>query len=702
MRSALLLTSLLLLAILPFADSVTADDLDENSGVTMDASFDNSTEMTTLTIRMPVTNDASLLDDLKEGMFKIQRREAEFHYNNDILFDDDPGPCGYSYGNDSGATYGCWIPSNESIDTVAENLQFCTPQMSNSECSGAVFEISYYPSSTYSEILYTLSVQEGDSYLTWSNGEGSEPLEELITAISAVENLSASYSNGVTDLTWDYPPNIGMNHSIMIYSHSEPAIRANWNSMPKTILSSSIPAGTTSYQINFSDQSVEREIYYSVTLLYEMSEDTRFIGSNTLSQPIIEDNIAPIFIGELEATFSQETSNTVVTWQSGLDDADTSINIYRHEYGLDKIDTNQYLGTVDHTQTSFEIAIPIGEHRRTSYAITLQDSQGNEILDLTEASPVSEPIIESTIGVSTVSELAADRSVDGTVTLSWKDYTNNPNAVAKIWRSVMGPINALQNVEELSTLNVSAQQYSHTPINPAEEAWYAITIEAAWGSQQQPWHDETLILGLNSLQSSIQESEQILELPENTINAYVSTLSGFRSNLTDGDIITIGSLYEGDIVFISTSKVVQNITCQGISGFGTSVSATSDWLLTFDANQSGERCIGVIIDSDEQIGFTLTWNFIESPICENGATRPADDGCNTCVCDSGGWSCTEIACPLDDDNQVSNDSSEIKNKADSNEDSKTTAATVILTVVILALIIYLLIMVRTPEYSEEE
>ena len=671
MRSALIFATLLLFAIVPFSNTAAEDHQDEGSYYTISASFDNSTEMTTLNITMPVTNNATKLDVIKDANFTIRGER----YDGDGQF----------IGDVSIGTY-----------------QFCTQEFSNSECSGAHFEIEYYPmlsgQMSYRLLINHPTIQQGAPTIMAL----STLISQNVSPVLAVENLSASYSNGVTDLTWDYPPNIGMNHSIMIYSHSEPAIRANWNSMPKTILSSSIPAGTTSYQINFSDQSVEREIYYSVTLLYEMSEDTRFIGSNTLSQPIIEDNIAPIFIGELEATFSQETSNTVVTWQSGLDDADTSINIYRHEYGLDKIDTNQYLGTVDHTQTSFEIAIPIGEHRRTSYAITLQDSQGNEILDLTEASPVSEPIIESTIGVSTVSELAADRSVDGTVTLSWKDYTNNPNAVAKIWRSVMGPINALQNVEELSTLNVSAQQYSHTPINPAEEAWYAITIEAAWGSQQQPWHDETLILGVNSLQSSIQESEQILELPENTINAYVSTLSGFRSNLTDGDIITIGSLYEGDIVFISTSKVVQNITCQGISGFGTSVSATSDWLLTFDANQSGERCIGVIIDSDEQIGFTLTWNFIESPICENGATRPADDGCNTCVCDSGGWSCTEIACPLDDDNQVSNDSSEIKNKADSNEDSKTTAATVILTVVILALIIYLLIMVRTPEYSEEE
>ena len=30
--------------------------------------------------------------------------------------------------------------------------------------------------------------------------------------------------------------------------------------------------------------------------------------------------------------------------------------------------------------------------------------------------------------------------------------------------------------------------------------------------------------------------------------------------------------------------------------------------------------------------------------CTDGETRPADDGCNTCVCESGMWGCTEIAC----------------------------------------------------------
>ncbi len=33
-----------------------------------------------------------------------------------------------------------------------------------------------------------------------------------------------------------------------------------------------------------------------------------------------------------------------------------------------------------------------------------------------------------------------------------------------------------------------------------------------------------------------------------------------------------------------------------------------------------------------------------TPECTDGETRPADDGCNTCTCADGVWSCTEIAC----------------------------------------------------------
>ena len=40
-----------------------------------------------------------------------------------------------------------------------------------------------------------------------------------------------------------------------------------------------------------------------------------------------------------------------------------------------------------------------------------------------------------------------------------------------------------------------------------------------------------------------------------------------------------------------------------------------------------------------------------SNTCEDGATKDADDGCNSCTCSDGFWACTEIACvePNNDD-----------------------------------------------------
>ena len=99
MRSALLFTTILLFAIVPFTNPVAASELDENSGITIIASFDNSTEMTTLNITMPVTNNATFLDDLKDTTFSIYK----------ILAGDWPGTA---------------------IQTIASEIQFCTQGLS--------------------------------------------------------------------------------------------------------------------------------------------------------------------------------------------------------------------------------------------------------------------------------------------------------------------------------------------------------------------------------------------------------------------------------------------------------------------------------------------------------------------------------------------------------------------------------------------
>ena len=641
MRSAFLFTTILLLAIVPSTNPATASGLDENSGITITASFDNSIEMTTLDITMPVTNNATLLDELKDETFSIFRLVA--------------------------GDYPVYIES------IATNIQFCTQGMSNSECSGATFQIEHFPSPfDHDDFEYVLEF--GNNGIHWII---SNSVEEAVSPVMAVDNLTGMYSDDITTLSWDYiEPDFPMNHSVMIYSHDSPATRENWNSMAKTIVSSSVPAGSTTFEINHSSNQVEREIYYSVTLLFETSEDTRFLGSNTLTEPVTEDNTPPLFIGELTASFDSETATTSLDWEEGVLDDDLSINIYRHDSELELINPSNLVATVDASTSTFDVEIPFGEHRKTSYAITLVDSEGNEILTLTESSPVSNPVIESTISTTTATSLNAERFGDGTIVISWADNTQNPNAMARVWRSVTGPIESLENVEELATTNLSNEQFSHNPINAQDQAWYAITIDAAWGSEEVPWHDDRLFIGLNSMQNPIRETQEEVEETVVDFNSQVLTSSGFRANLSDGSVITLGPMYEGEMVIISTSSIVENITCYDVAGQGTSIGSNSDWSLSFDANQSGEKCLGLIVDGEDEIGFTLTWNYVE-PVID----RDNDD---------------------DDDDD---DDDEHRGRGDHDDDNEEVTG-IILGLVIIILLVYLFAMMRSPKpeklYFEEE
>ena len=648
MRSAMLFATLLLLATVPFSNP--AQGLDSGSGIVLTAAFDDTTESTTITIYVPVTNDATLLDELKETSFVLSRAP------NGITSEWEPAVTG---------------------------IQLCDQSMTNSECSGAVIQFDYYPESNLvpaapsnPAVHYTLLIEQ--DLPTRSEVASSCCIDEEVSPIQSVDNLTADYSSGITTLFWDYPENTPMNHSVMIYSHYDPANVENWDTLPKTIVSNNIAAGTTSYEINHSGSSVEREIYYSVTLLYETSEDTRFFTDNTLTNPVWEDNIAPIFIGELSAIFDPGTDTTTIDWGEGVQDDDLSINIYRSNVDTNQIDTHTLIASIDASLSSYQAPVPVGEQRHSWYAITLQDSEGNEILTLTESSPVSDVVIETTLDTTTVTDIDAERYGDGTIVITWKDDTNNPDAIARLWRSFTGPITSLQNVEELSSANVSNEQLAHNPLNAQDEAWYAVTIDGAWGTEQEIWHDERLFLGINSMSMPIRETEDPVEESVINFSTHVLTTSGIRASISDGTTISLGELDQHDLIVISTSYPVTNISCYDVSGEGTAIHSGEDWALSFSANQSGEECGGLISDGDEEITFYLSWNYVETQV-----TDVRDDS-------------NDRLDNEDDDREEREDEDRKK------DDNKEVAATAILSILILALVIYLVVMMRKQDYTEEE
>ena len=648
MRSAILFATLLLLATVPFSNP--AQSLDSGSGIVLTAVFDDTTESTTITIYVPVTNDATLLDEIKETSFVLSRAP------NGITSEWEPAVTG---------------------------IQLCDQPMTNSECSGAVIQFDYYPESNLvpaapsnPAVHYTLLIEQ--DLPTRSEVASSCCIDEEVSPIQSVDNLTADYSSGITTLFWDYPENTPMNHSVMIYSHYNPASVENWDTLPKTIVSNNIAAGTTSYEINHSGSSVEREIYYSVTLLYETSEDTRFFTDNTLTNPVWDDNVAPIFIGELSAIFDPDTDTTTIDWGEGVQDDDLSINIYRSNVDTNQIDTHTLIASIDASLSSYQAPVPVGEHRQSWYAITLQDSEGNEILTLSESSPVSDVVIETTLDTTTVTDIDAERYGDGTIVITWEDDTNNPDAVARLWRSFTGPITSLQNVEELSSANVSNEQLAYNPLNAQDEAWYAVTIDGAWGTEQEIWHDERLFLGTNSMSMPIRETEDPIEETVINFSTHVLTTSGIRASISDGTTISLGELNQYDLIVISTSSPVSNISCYDISGEGTILQSGEDWALSFSANQSGEECGGLISDGDEEITFYLSWNYVETqvPDARDDSTDRLDNE--------------------DDDREEREDEDRKK------DDNKEVAATVILSILILALVIYLVVMMRKQDYTEEE
>ena len=649
MRGAVFLTTLILVSLIPVYEN--ARGLEVSDGIVMTAQFDESNETTKIMIYVPITNDAALLDELKQASFVVTRAAQ--------------------------GTPTEW-------DAVLSGVKLCDESMTNGECSGLIHEFEFYPeametsSPTTPSIVYNLLVEQDLPVETIVSTACC--VSENVSATNSVDNLTATYSNEITTLSWDYPDSTPMNHTVVVYSHSAQATAENWDSLSKTLISSSISSGTTTYEINHSGSNVEREIFYTVTLLYDTSEDTRFFTDNTLTEPVWEDNTPPLFIGELSAIYDPVSQTTTIDWEEGVQDDDLMINIYRSNVETSLIDTSTLVASVDASLSSYQVQVPLGEHRQSWYAITLQDSEGNEILTLTSASPVFGPVIETTLDPTTVTGVSGERYGDGTVVITWDDNTNNPNAVARIWRSFSGPIESLQDAEELLSVNVSNEQFAHNPLNPNDEAWYAVTIDGAWGAEEDIWHDERLFLGVNSMSNPIRETEEVVEETEANFSAHVLTTSGIRASITDGTMISLGDLNQNDLIVISTSYPVTNITCYDISGQGTSISSGEDWALSFNANQSGEECGGLISDDGEEITFSLSWNYVEVEVIANDDDDDDDD----------------------DDDRDDDDDDHRKDRDHDDDDGKEIAATAILSILILALIIYLVVMMKKQDYTEEE
>ena len=508
-------TGLVLLLLMSFPiQGVTAEEADGTlQARETQAEFFPDTETTILQWRNIYTTDGILLDQLRMATYEVHRTDQGRFYSNSIT------------------------PNT----LIAEGIPACYMTDLNEDCSGKLHSIEYEPEP---------GVQRGISYAIVTvlrDGSRTEDVDigfsqtpqghiEIVEESVAPEQFTASYdvANQSTVFSWR-PACPGNNFYHTLYEHNVPATKSTWDEMDKTLVTNFIPATSSKYSLDWTNQSVEREVYYTMTCwypaycddigCYPAQEDTRLRSGNTLAIPIVEDNQAPRYSGVLSAKFVGEESQTILQWSEITQKEISSLRIYHASNPIVSVEQNgiQILADLDPTTVEFIHQLPSDWMLTSHYAIGLVDTEGNVQVDQFDILGKVGPIVERNLPISLSSfeieqqnttlhlQWALDSSFIGGDAVLWKSSSSNPD-LSPAW-------------EEVTRLNPQTLVH-HITLDTMEEAWYALTLEGTWGSSPSTHHDDRILLGENAFlfvpttQESDQESsdqdslQEYVELPE--------------------------------------------------------------------------------------------------------------------------------------------------------------------------------------------
>ena len=529
---------LILLLILAFPlQSVTAEEEDGTLEARETwAEFFPDSESTILQWRNIETTDGLLLDQLKMATYEIHRIENGRFFANAI--------------------------TPETI--VAEDIPACYMNDLNEDCSGKVHTFVYEPApGTSGEVSYAVVTILRDGTRTEAVSVGLSQIpgghREVVPASVAPELFAAQYdvANQSTVFTWR-PSCAGNNFYHSLYEHSVPATKSTWDGMDKTLVTNFIPASSSQFTLDWTNQSIDREVYYTLTCFYPpycddlgcypAREDTRLHSANSLAIPVIEDNQAPRYGGSLIAQFNPSEAQTVLQWSEVTQSDIAKIRIYHATNPIVSLEQSgvQVLAELDTTSVEFIHQLSDDWMLTSHYAIGLVDTRGNIQIDQFDVSGKVGPILERNVPIS-VSELHIEQD-NSTLHFEWELDARFMSGDAILWSSTSSNPDMTPAWEELTRLNPITLEH-HMTFEEMGEAWYALTLEGTWGSSPGTHLDDRILLGQNAVYFAPDEQSddsattndssaiELVELPE-----FMLHLTDQNLSLSNGDWVTLQSL----------------------------------------------------------------------------------------------------------------------------------------------------------------
>lgn len=450
----------------------------------------NLNETTTISWSNLETNDYVLLDILNGSTYEIYRSTSPLNSTN-----------------------------LDSMQPIAVDIEACVEDDDYSSCSGKQHELTWQSSpgteGTYYYGIVTI-LPNGSTISELNTGHSqSVGVWEDVHPVWAPLRVSAEYdaSNSTTKISWLNADEIGLavpsNRTVWIWRHLVPVTGNNWSEIDSSIIAT-LEHNATSYVHQHVGQ-IEEEAYYSVTYRFDTWEDSRFIGTNTLLEPVIEDNIAPELIGQLEASFNLELGVTNLSWEGGVLEENYTMQVWRSSSEISSLSNSdvELIAELPHNSTNFQHHLATESNGEFWYAITLKDVVGNRISELASNHPRAGPIYETNIGTTLTvpSDLMAENFSPSVTKISWSPISYVSDAIYTVWMSTSGQVTEACLETTCSTVaSTNETTIMHDiPEGIERDVWYAVTVEATWAQSSKPYQNDLLISGRNSLTSSIRE-----------------------------------------------------------------------------------------------------------------------------------------------------------------------------------------------------
>ena len=503
----------------------------------IDAQYLPDLEVTNISWRNIATTDGQLLDELKMATYEIHRSNTMFQ----------PG-------------------FQRELTLIASDIPACYSTDLNEECSGKAHAFQFDPppgSVNQRFIHYAIVTILRDGTVTDAVNLGVSQTPhghvEDTASIQSPNNLTAEYevSNQTTLFSWR-PACSGSNFNYTLYQHNEPATKSTWNGIQKTIVTNTIPPTVSEYSLDWTNESVEQSVYYTLTCLYPPycidgdcypgSEDIRLYSGNSLLNPVIEDNQVPIYSGALLAEHDYEDSNTVLQWTKVTEKDVSSIRIYHSTNPISSVSQENVTILAELPSDSVEFIHQLSSDWMTTsyYALGLVDTSGNAQIDNFEVSGKVGPILERMLPIS-ITSMDVEVQNSTSLYISWDLHPLFTAGDAILWKSSLTTPDLSVAWTEVLRLNPSEGEF-HYSVDQVERSWYALTLEGTWGSSINTHIDDRIEANTNAFyllpqfestnethEEDASEEEEI-ELPDFEI-----TLLESNQTIKNGDWVTLSS-----------------------------------------------------------------------------------------------------------------------------------------------------------------